>query len=104
MKLEELPAVYQASLDDATYEALFDDLSQLAACEVSVKHSAQGHVDEHARWNLTDARAALERGEVRAIQVRYVHDGAVWTDTILKGAAGLRLVRMATPVEVVAPS
>jgi hypothetical protein len=39
MKLEELPAVYQASLDDATYEALFDDLSQLAACEVSVKHT-----------------------------------------------------------------
>lgn len=99
MKLDELPTVYQSSLDAATYEALLDDLSRLAECEVSVKHSAEGQVDEHARWTLTCARAALERGDARAIQVRYAHEGTVWTDTILRASAGFRLVRMATPTE-----
>lgn len=91
----DLPPVYQAELDEETSLALFRDWGALDAIEVSVKRAERAYVLEHEAWTLTAARAALESGAVRAIQVRYVHEDRAWTDTLLRHPGGLRLVRMA---------
>jgi hypothetical protein len=94
MKPEELPPLYQADLDQEAYEALLRDLANLDELEVSVKSAPRAFAPERAAVTLADARHALEAGEVRAIQVRYLHEAKVWVDTILRTPAGLRLVRI----------
>jgi hypothetical protein len=91
----DLPAVYQAELDAATTLALFRDWGALDTIEVSVKRAECAYVQESEVWTLARARDALESGSVRAMQVRYVHEGRAWTDTLLRHSGGLRLVRMA---------
>ena len=97
MKPEELPPLYQADLDEEAYEALLRDLSSLGELEVSVKAAPCAFVPERAAVTLSDARRALEAGEVRAIQVRYLHESKVWVDTIMRTPVGFRLVRIQTP-------
>jgi hypothetical protein len=95
----DFPPVYQAELDEETSLALFRDWGALDAIAVSVKRAERAYVEESEVWTLTRAREALESGSVRAIQVRYVHEGRTWTDTLLRHPGGLRLVRMAAEAE-----
>lgn len=95
----DLPAVYQAELDDETRLALFRDWGALDAVQVSVKRAERAYMQESEAWTLPRARLALESGDIRAIQVRYVHEGMLWTDTLLRHPGGLRLVRMAAVQE-----
>lgn len=105
MKTEELPPVYQADLDGEAYAALLRDLTSLdGGLDVVVKHAPNVLVPEGATWTLDAARRALEAGEVRAIQVRYVHEATLWIDTILRVPGGFRLVRMQAPSAQPAPS
>lgn len=94
MSSGQLPDVYQADLDPAAFGALFADLAALPHVQVSVKADAQTIVSEGPTMSLSSARAALEAGEIRALQVRYEFEGAVWIDTILRTPLALRLVRM----------
>lgn len=95
MRPEELPPLYQVELDEESYDALLRDLGALdGALEVSVKMAPEAFVPEGASWTLAHAREALEAGDARAIQIRYVHEATVWVDTILRGPGGFRLVRM----------
>jgi hypothetical protein len=95
----DLPPVYQAELDEQTAVALFRDWSALDAVAVSVKRAEHAYVQESEVWTLARARDALESGNVRAIQVRYVHESRTWTDTLMRHPGGLRLVRMAAAQE-----
>ena len=93
-----LPDVYQADLDEEAYHALLADLASLDALEVAVKHTAQQRSEEGRAWTLAEARAALDEGRVRALQVRYAHEGQVWIDTLVRTPSGVRLVRIAAPL------
>jgi hypothetical protein len=93
----ELPPVYDALLDEYTFASLLRDLAALPAVEVAVKRGAEDMADQNLSPTLLEARQLLEQGAVRAIQVRYAHEGRHWSDTILRTPAGIRLVRMAAP-------
>ena len=100
MKLSELPDVYRASLDEATFDTYLDDLRALdGPLEVRAKAAATVYAEERT-WTLDEAVGALEAGAVRAVQVRYALDGQVWCDTIMGAgrAAPRQLVRMAALV------
>jgi hypothetical protein len=95
---EALPDLYQAQLDDETLAALFADLAALGhELEVAVKQHAQGFSEERSSWTLAEAQRALCTGEVRGVQVRYAHQGAVWLDTVVRSGSAYRLVRMQVP-------
>ncbi|MCB9602440.1 MAG: hypothetical protein H6720_19150 [Sandaracinus sp.] len=98
-----LPDVYQAELDGALFEALMDDLAEHAEIfAVFVKNDAEEHADE-PRVALDQARLLLLLGKVRGIQIHYRHDGVTWIDTLLRGPASIRIVRMAAPIQEAAP-
>jgi hypothetical protein len=96
---DELPTVYQTILDPETFDALIDDLRECAReLVVSVKYAERVQIDETEQWTLEGARAALQSGQVRAMQVRYAHQDGLWTDTIFPASEGFRVVRMRAPV------
>lgn len=93
-----LPDVHEGELDEATLDALVGDiLRETRVLSVLTKGGAES-LSEGATVALPDAVALLRAGRVRAVQVRYVFQGAHWTDTLLRGATGVRVVRIATPV------
>lgn len=95
MEREPLPEVYQAALDEETCAALFRDLMGLdSPLEVSVKQRERGLTEAEAAWSLAQAQKALAAGHVRAVQVRYLHDGVAWIDTIIQARTGYRVVRV----------
>lgn len=86
-----------ALLDGETLAALFRDLS-LGARVLDVR--VKGHATSYSStddWTLEAARAALERGSVGAVQIRYQLGAEVWRDTLLRTPEGTRLVRIAEP-------
>jgi hypothetical protein len=98
-----LPDVYQAELDGALFEALMDDLVEHAEIfAVFVKSGAEERADE-PRVALDQARLLLLLGKVRGIQIHYRHDGVTWIDTLMRGPASIRVVRMKAPVQEPAP-
>ncbi|MCA9614914.1 MAG: hypothetical protein R3B99_34845 [Polyangiales bacterium] len=98
-----LPEVYQAELDGALFEALMDDLAEHAEIfAVFVKNDAEERADE-PRVALDQARLLLLLGKVRGIQIHYRHEGVTWIDTLLRGPASIRIVRMEAPVQEPAP-
>ncbi|MBC7171085.1 MAG: hypothetical protein H5U40_01585 [Polyangiaceae bacterium] len=90
-----LPPLYESVLDDATLDALFTDLGMLGcAVTVTVKSAAAERAAE-ATFDLESARAALGDGSARGVQIRYVHEGIAWCDTLIRLGRGVRLVRVA---------
>ena len=90
-----LPTLHEGSLDDARLDALFEDIAREArVLAVLVKGGAET-LSEGGDVPLDAARAALRAGGARAVQVRYVHQGVTWTDTVLRAPGGYRIVRMA---------
>jgi hypothetical protein len=90
-----LPEVTAALLDAETIDRLFADLAACAEVfEVRVKGAADRHADVAPVVSLVAARAMLLSGAVRGVQLLYLHDGEVWSDTLLRGDDGVRLVRM----------
>ena len=89
-----MPELTQGVLDEATLEALLDDLTGLTEIlEVQIKggeFSRARRVDE----DLRQAVAALRGGQLRGVQVRYLWEGQQWLDTLLRNLEGVRLVRM----------
>lgn len=89
----DFPDVFQAELDRDTLAQLFADLAAHATVlEIREKASARARGGV-AELSLAEARERLERGDVRAIQIRYRHDGSLWMDTLMKGPSLVRLVR-----------
>lgn len=93
----ELAELYQGELDGPLFEALLDDLERFATIvSVHLKGGPAEHADE-TQITLEKARMLLVLGSVHGVRIRYRHEGVEWIDTILRGRAALRLVRMRVP-------
>ena len=92
-----LPEVFEAMLDDRTLDDLFFDVSLLPGpVDVRWKAAPDVRADE-APISLDEAREVLRSGRARAVQLRYVHEGKGWCDTLLRLPGGTRLVRTEIP-------
>ncbi len=89
-----LPRLYESVLDEATLDALFGDVGMLDGVSVTVKGAPAARCSDEP-FTLASAHAALVAGQVRGVQLRYVHDGKVWCDTLIRMVNGFRLVRVA---------
>ena len=91
-----LPDLHQSELDEATLRQLFEDVrAHTELMEVIPKQAATGYVPETAAITLAEGLSFLLDGTVRALQLRYRHDGAVWWDTLMPTPHGtFRIVRI----------
>ncbi|MDP2304711.1 MAG: hypothetical protein Q8P18_01620 [Pseudomonadota bacterium] len=90
----DLPDLHTAELDPPTFAALFDDLERHAeGLEVRIKGAATANAAE-GTVSLREAQELLAGGAVRGVQIRYRYAGAEWTDTLLRSATSIRVVRM----------
>lgn len=91
-----LPDLHQSELDEATLRQLFEDVrAHTELVEIIPKHAATAHVSEHSALTLDDGLALLLGGGVRALQLRYRHDGALWWDTLMPTPHGTyRIIRI----------
>ena len=93
-----LPPLQTAILDEATLARLFHEIAALPrAPEVIVKWAPREHTPD-ARTSLAEARDALGDGRAFGLQLRYLLDGSLWFDTLMRVEAGVRLVRIAHPL------
>ncbi len=100
-ELDALPPLYESVLTDETLDALFTDVGLLPGrIEIALKSAANARATE-APVSLEEARAALRAGTARAVQLRYEHEGVLWSDTLVRLERGVRLVRF--PLPTVAP-
>ena len=91
---DKLPELHDAILSEEQLTSLFRDYRQCATVgEIMIK-SGPGYVTTDQQPTLDQAEALLRSREVRAVQIRYQFDQATWCDTLLSGAAGVRLVRI----------
>jgi hypothetical protein len=93
-----LPPVHEALLDLRTVDQLFADIATTTELlSVTMKGGAThrasplvaGSADE-----LERARRALLAGEIRGVQIRYLHDGKEWWDTLMLTREGVKLIRI----------
>ena len=91
-----LPDLHQAELDEATVRQLFADVrDHTELMEVIPKSAASAYVPEIAAITLAEGLELLLVGGVRALQLRYRHDGNVWWDTLMTTPQGsFRIVRI----------
>jgi hypothetical protein len=92
--MKDLPQLHETVLDDVTVDQLFTDIAELTqVIEVIPKVTGRGYVSEQS-ISLNQAREMLRGRECRAIQLRYVHEGAQWWDTLMPNSEGTRIVRI----------
>ncbi len=91
-----LPDLHQAELDMGTLRELFEDVrAHTELMEVIPKLAAEGYVPEMQSITLGEGLDLLLNGGLRALQLRYRHDGAVWWDTLMPTPNGtFRIVRI----------
>ena len=91
-----LPDLHQSELDEATLRQLFDDVrAHTELMEVIPKHAAAAYVPEIAAITLAEGLDLLLVGGVRALQLRYRHDGTIWWDTLMPTPHGtFKIVRI----------
>lgn len=93
----QLPDLQDSVLDAETVRRLFFDLSQLATIlDIRIKGAALAHARDGTP-DLETARRVLHAGDALGVQIRYLHQGTEWIDTLLRGPHGTRLVRMRAP-------
>ncbi len=92
--MKDLPELLETILDEATVDQLFADIAELTrVIEVIPKTTGRGYVGEQS-IPLDEARQMLRGRDCRAIQLRYVHEGAQWWDTLMPMPNGTRIVRI----------
>jgi hypothetical protein len=91
-----LPDLLQSDIDDGTLRQLITDIgTHTEILEIIPKH-APGYVEENpAPLQLDEAYRMLSERTLRGLQLRYLHQGTTWWDTILPQPGGLfRIVRI----------
>ena len=90
------PEMNSALLDAAGVESLLRDIESCTELlEIVPKYSRQSLISEpDNRLTFADARALIERGDVRGVQIRYRHEGAEWWDTLMNRGERWQLVRI----------
>ncbi|MBC8128152.1 MAG: hypothetical protein H8M99_13510, partial [Gloeobacteraceae cyanobacterium ES-bin-144] len=79
-----LPDLHQSELDEATLIQLFADVRALTELmEVIPKYAASTYVPEIATITLDEGLSSLLENKVRALQLRYRHNGTIWWDTLM---------------------
>lgn len=90
----ELPEVFA---DDLSADRLGEVIRDIELCaevlDVRLKRRASERADDEA-LSLRDAMQLLVEGDALGLQVRYVHGGAEWWDTVLRAGGGYRLIRV----------
>lgn len=89
-----LPELTQAVLDRDTLYSLFNDIACLTRVVSVTPRRAPGEQVGNAAIGLEEARDALLGGTLRGVQIRYLHDGIPWCDTLIAAPGGARIVRM----------
>ena len=94
----DLPALHESVLSTADVAALFRDIATLTKVTEIIPKTTGPREHTPAQpppITLDDAHGALVRGELRGLQLRYIHDGAHWWDTLMPvPSGGFRLVRI----------
>ncbi len=89
-----LPETYAGLLDAPAVRDLLADI-EMACSELEIQ--VKGGADLRAEGAGPDIASAYEQlmaGRVHAVQLRYVYRNQAWCDTLLRAAAGFRLVRV----------
>jgi hypothetical protein len=98
----ELSEMVPAVLGRSEVESLFTDL----AFETTVVGILLRAPDSEpagtggAAPNLRVARDALLSGQATGVQIRYLHEGVEWWDTLMRTDAGFRVVRVRKAPEI----
>lgn len=89
----ELPDLNQAILDPETLADLFRDI---AACTelIAVIPKRSGLFCDPSPVGLEEGHRLLRDGDVRGLQIRYLHAGGEWWDTLIRLPQGVKLVRI----------
>ena len=91
-----LPDLHHSEIDKETLEELFLDIGTHArVLEIIPKYHA-GHVSENPEvLQLDEAFQQLVQRRVEGMQIRYLHEGVTWWDTLMPMSGGLfRIVRI----------
>ncbi|MDP3275343.1 MAG: hypothetical protein Q8Q09_09130 [Deltaproteobacteria bacterium] len=88
----ELPEIQDQVLDAPTLAQLFADLARDAKL-IAIVVKGPG-LAEGGPQTLEQARELLAEGAVRGVQLRYLHGGTEWWDTLMVVPGGVRLVRI----------
>jgi hypothetical protein len=92
---QSLPEMRDAVLDAAALAALLRDIGTLTTIdEVIVKDRPGLARAPSTDVALDQVQRLLLAGEVRGVQIRYRHGGAIWWDTLMATPDGVRLVRI----------
>lgn len=89
-----LPELQDAVLDGAAVEALFADLAEHTTIGEIILKGGPTERGRVVQPSLAEAAAALASGTVRGVQIRYLHEGREWWDTLMRVGDGVRLVRI----------
>jgi hypothetical protein len=99
-----LPEMVPAALDGTAVESLFDELAfETTVLEIRLRapDSAAREGDPRTAPNLRVARDAILSGRASGVQLRYVHEGIEWWDTLMRTSreGDFRVVRVKKPPE-----
>ena len=94
-----LPDLTQAYLDGETLRALVDDLNNLTQILEVITKGGEFSMAGKTSLPLGEAVEALQHGQIRGVQVRYLWQQEEWMDTLLRGPAGIRIVRMKATIQ-----
>lgn len=92
-----MPEMCEGLLGPDDIEQLFADLEALTTVRSVVQKGAAERYADQGVVSLDRAKESLVACDVAAVQIRYEYDGHEWTDTLMRQAAGYRLVRCQHP-------
>jgi hypothetical protein len=87
-----------AVLDREQLAALFRDYQACVGGVNIIVKRGPGFVIGGAPPTLLEAEQLLTTGAARGLQIRYTYDQVQWLDTLMPVANGIRLVRIAHPI------
>ncbi|WP_372726006.1 hypothetical protein [Novipirellula sp.] len=89
----ETPELLEAHWGREQVVQLFQDLSEGATVEhVQVRTASDGRAADQS-VTLLEAKAIFEKGDARAIQIRYGFDGQNWCDTLMVKPDEVHIIR-----------
>ena len=90
-----LPELHSGVLNQSQVWQLFSDIEHCTRLlEILPKHSAVAHVAERAGITMAQAMEMVAARSVRALQFRYLYEGAEWWDTLMIQGDQFRVVRI----------
>ena len=92
-KTEIVPELLQAEWARDQVMQLFADLAEGA----KVQHVQLRTAEVDVATSLPQAEAAFASGRARAIQIRYLFEGELWSDTIMPGNPTTKIIRNQLP-------